>query len=73
VTAGPIWSVLRRSMTRAAAQAAIAVLGLLAGGVCHLAGAAGAGDVLWQITIVVTVVPVTSAWTASRCWRWSPR
>src|SRR5215470_8901063 len=37
----------------------LAVLGLLAGGVCHLAGAGGAGDVLWQITIVVTLVPVT--------------
>ena len=59
VTAAPIWSLLRRSMTRAGAQAAVAVLGLLAGGVCHLAGAADAGDVLWQVTIVVTVVPVT--------------
>jgi cation transport ATPase len=48
-------------MTRAAAQVALAVLGLLAGGVCHLAGVAGAGDVLWQATIVVTVVPVTVA------------
>src|SRR6185295_13094657 len=59
VTPAAIWSLLRRSMTPAAAQAAIALLGLLAGGVCHLAGAAGAGDVLWQVTIVVTVVPVT--------------
>jgi heavy metal translocating P-type ATPase len=59
VTGGPIRSLLRRSVTRAAAQAALAVSGLLAGGVCHLAGAAGAGDVLWQATVVVTVVPVT--------------
>jgi heavy metal translocating P-type ATPase len=46
-------------MTPALARAGIAVLGVLAGGVCHLAGAGGAGDVLWQLTIVVTVVPVT--------------
>ncbi|MFL6111711.1 MAG: heavy metal translocating P-type ATPase, partial [Catenulispora sp.] len=59
MTRAPIWSLLRRSMTRTAAQAAIAVSGLLAGGVCHLAGAAGAGDVLWQLTILVTVLPVT--------------
>jgi heavy metal translocating P-type ATPase len=51
-------------MTRAAAQAAIAVAGVLAGGVCHLAGAPGAGDVLWQATIVVTLVPVT--WEVAR-------
>ena len=52
-------SLLRRSMTRTAAQAVIAVSGLFAGGICHLAGAAGAGDVLWQVTILVTVLPVT--------------
>jgi heavy metal translocating P-type ATPase len=52
-------SLLRRLATPAAARAGIAVSGLLVGGVCHLAGAAGAGDVLWQITIVVTLVPVT--------------
>jgi heavy metal translocating P-type ATPase len=46
-------------MTPALARAGVAVLGVLAGGVCHLAGAGGAGDVLWQLTIVVTVVPVT--------------
>ena len=46
-------------MTPAAARAGIAVLGLLAGGVCHLVGAAAAGNVLWQVTIVVTVMPVT--------------
>ena len=50
---------LRRLATPATARAGIAVLGLLAGGVCHLAGAGSAGDVLWQITIVVTLVPVT--------------
>jgi heavy metal translocating P-type ATPase len=61
VKPAPIWALLRRSMTRAAAQATIAVVGLLAGGVCHLSGAPGAGDVLWQATIVVTVVPVTWA------------
>jgi heavy metal translocating P-type ATPase len=37
----------------------IALAGLIAGGVCHLAGAAEAGDLLWQLTIVATVVPVT--------------
>jgi len=47
--------------TPATVRAGIAVLGLLAGGVCHLAGAAEAGDVLWQVTIVVTVVPLTCA------------
>src|SRR5262245_32388188 len=52
-------SLLRRLATPAAARAGIAVSGLLAGGVCHLAGAGDAGDVLWQITIVVTLVPVT--------------
>jgi cation transport ATPase len=50
---------LRRWVTPAAALAWIAVLGLLAGGVCHLAGASGTGDVVWQVTIVVTLVPVT--------------
>jgi heavy metal translocating P-type ATPase len=59
VTHAPIWSQLRASISRAAAQAAVAVLGLLAGGVCHLAGAGSAGDVVWQVTIVVTLVPVT--------------
>jgi heavy metal translocating P-type ATPase len=59
VTRAAPWSLLRRLGTPAAARAGIAVLGLLAGGVCHLAGAAEAGDVLWQVTIVVTVVPVT--------------
>jgi heavy metal translocating P-type ATPase len=46
-------------MTPAVARAGTAVLGVLTGGVCHLAGAGGAGDVLGQVTIVVTVVPVT--------------
>jgi heavy metal translocating P-type ATPase len=50
---------VRRFATPAAGRASIAVLGLLAGGVCHLAGAGGAGDVLWQVTIVVTLVPLT--------------
>ena len=54
-----MWSLRRGFLTPAAARAGVAVLGLLAGGVCHLAGAAGVGDVLWQVTIVVTVVPVT--------------
>jgi cation transport ATPase len=45
--------------TPAAARAGIAVLGLFVGGVCHLVGAAGAGDVVWQVTIVLTLVPVT--------------
>ncbi len=64
MTPAAIWSRLRRLVTPAAARAGIAVLGLLAGGVCHLAGAGGAGDVLWQVTIVVTVLPVT--WEVAR-------
>ena len=59
MTPATTWSLLRRLATPAAARAGIAVLGLFAGGVCHLLGAAGAGDVLWQITIVLTVAPVT--------------
>jgi cation transport ATPase len=59
MTSAATRSLLRRLATPAAARAGIAVSGLLAGGVCHLAGAGGAGDVLWQITIVVTLVPVT--------------
>jgi heavy metal translocating P-type ATPase len=46
-------------MSTAVTRAGLAVVGLLAGGVCHLAGAPATGDILWRITIVVTVVPVT--------------
>jgi heavy metal translocating P-type ATPase len=46
-------------VSTAVTRAGTAVVGLLAGGVCHLAGAPDAGDILWQLTIVVTVVPVT--------------
>ena len=61
VTAVATRSLLRRLATPAAARASIAVLGLFAGGVCHLAGAADAGDLVWQVTIVLTVVPVALA------------
>jgi heavy metal translocating P-type ATPase len=59
MTSAATRSLLRRLATPAVARAGIAVLGLVAGGVCHLAGAGGAGDVVWQLTIVVTLVPVT--------------
>ncbi|MBS1868818.1 MAG: heavy metal translocating P-type ATPase [Actinobacteria bacterium] len=44
--------------------AAVALLGTLAGGVCHLAGAPAAGDALWVATIAGTLVPVT--WSVAR-------
>jgi heavy metal translocating P-type ATPase len=59
VTVAAIGPLVRRWVTPALARAGAAVAGLLAGGVCHLAGAADAGDVLWRVTIVVTLVPVT--------------
>jgi len=49
--------------TRMAAAAA-ALLGTLAGGACHLAGAAAAGDALWIAVVAGTLVPV--AWSVAR-------
>jgi heavy metal translocating P-type ATPase len=59
VTPAAIRSLARRLTTPAAAHAGVAVLGSLAGGVCHLAGDSQAGDVVWRVTIVVTLVPLT--------------
>jgi heavy metal translocating P-type ATPase len=50
---------MRQLATPSAVRAGIAVLGLLVGGVCHLAGAPHAGDLVWGIGIVATLVPVT--------------
>ncbi|MBB4664904.1 heavy metal translocating P-type ATPase [Conexibacter arvalis] len=45
--------------------AAIAVLlGTLAGGACHLLGAPRAGDAIWTVTLLATIVPL--AWTVVR-------
>jgi heavy metal translocating P-type ATPase len=44
--------------------AAAALLGTLAGGLCHLLGAPSAGDALWIATIAGTLVPVT--WSVAR-------
>jgi heavy metal translocating P-type ATPase len=44
--------------------AAAALLGTLAGGVCHLAGAPSAGDALWIATIAGTLIPVS--WSVAR-------
>lgn len=46
------------------AIAAAALVGTLAGGVCHLAGAPTAGDWLWRLTIVALLVPLT--WEVGR-------
>jgi heavy metal translocating P-type ATPase len=50
---------MRRLATPSAVQAGIALLGLVAGGVCHLAGAPHAGDLVWAVVIVATLVPLT--------------
>jgi heavy metal translocating P-type ATPase len=39
-------------------------VGAVAGGVCHLAGSPDAGDIVWQVTIVVTALPL--AWSVVR-------
>ncbi|MFL5818334.1 MAG: heavy metal translocating P-type ATPase [Conexibacter sp.] len=44
--------------------AAAALLGTLAGGVCHLAGATAVGDALWIATIAGTLIPVS--WSVAR-------
>ena len=44
--------------------AAVALLGTLAGGICHLAGAPSAGDALWIAVIAGTLVPV--GWSVAR-------
>jgi heavy metal translocating P-type ATPase len=44
--------------------AVAALAGTLAGGACHLLGAPGAGDVLWTVTIVATLIPLT--WSVAR-------
>jgi len=44
--------------------AAAALLGTLAGGACHLAGAPAAGDALWIATIAGTLIPVS--WSVAR-------
>src|SRR5690349_8949563 len=44
--------------------AAAALIGTLAGGVCHLAGAPSAGDALWIATIAGTLIPVS--WSVVR-------
>ena len=43
---------------------AAALLGTLAGGICHLAGAPSAGDALWVAVIVGTLLPTT--WSVLR-------
>ncbi|HKE78157.1 MAG TPA: heavy metal translocating P-type ATPase [Solirubrobacteraceae bacterium] len=57
-------SLLQRLATPAAARATIALVGAVAGGVCHLAGSPDAGDIVWQVTIVVTALPL--AWSVVR-------
>jgi heavy metal translocating P-type ATPase len=64
VTAAATPSLTRRLATPAALRAFVAVSGLAAGGICHLAGASGAGDLLWRLAIVATLVPVT--WSVVR-------
>ncbi|HKG03177.1 MAG TPA: heavy metal translocating P-type ATPase [Conexibacter sp.] len=44
--------------------AAAALIGTLAGGVCHLAGAPSVGDALWIATIAGTLIPVS--WSVAR-------
>ena len=44
--------------------AVAALLGTLAGGACHLAGAPSAGDALWIATIAGTLIPVS--WSVAR-------
>ncbi len=44
--------------------AVAALAGTLAGGACHLAGAPAAGDWLWRVTLVATIVPLT--WSVAR-------
>jgi len=46
------------------AAAAAALLGTLAGGACHLAGAPAAGDALWIAVIAGTLAPTT--WSVAR-------
>jgi heavy metal translocating P-type ATPase len=58
----------RRRLTPSAEWAvAGTLLGALAGGLCHLLGAGGVGDMVWRVTIVATVVPV--AWSVVRALR----
>jgi heavy metal translocating P-type ATPase len=64
VTLAGTRSLLRRLATPAAARAAIALAGAIAGGVCHLTGSPDAGDIIWQVAIVVTVLPL--AWSVVR-------
>jgi heavy metal translocating P-type ATPase len=64
VTLAGTRSRLRRLATPAAARAAIALVGAVAGGVCHLTGSPDAGDIIWQVAIVVTVLPL--AWSVVR-------
>jgi heavy metal translocating P-type ATPase len=44
--------------------AAAALTGTLAGGACHLLDAPDAGDAIWTVTLVATIVPL--AWTVVR-------
>jgi heavy metal translocating P-type ATPase len=44
--------------------AAVVLTGTLTGGACHLLGAPHAGDVLWTVTLVATIVPL--AWAVAR-------
>jgi len=64
VTLAGTRSLLQRLATPAAARATIALVGAVAGGVCHLAGSPDAGDIVWQVTIVVTALPL--AWSVVR-------
>ena len=45
--------------TRTYLLAALALCGTIAGGVCQLLGASGTGDVVWQLTLVATLIPLT--------------
>jgi hypothetical protein len=47
--------------------AAAALAATVAGGACHLLGAADAGDALWAATIVATLIPVS--WSVARALR----
>ncbi len=55
------WAMAHRIRTLAAAAA---LLGTLAGGACHLAGAAPVGDALWIAVIGGTLLPTT--WSVAR-------
>ncbi len=58
---------VRRVLTPVLALAVAVVLGAIAGGLCHLLDAPAAGDAVWRVTIVATIVPV--AWSVVRALR----